>query len=89
MKWNEAVLSLKSYQPGKSTDEVKKLYGLEKITKLASNENPFGCSEKVKESVRNSTHSFAIYPDGYATMLRCLLQTYRCERNSAYIWEWI
>lgn len=70
MKWNEAVLSLKSYQPGKSTDEVKKLYGLEKITKLASNENPFGCSEKVKESVRNSTHSFAIYPDGYATMLR-------------------
>ena len=70
MKWNEAVLSLKSYQPGKSTDEVKKLYGLEKITKLASNENPFGCSEKVKESVRNSTHSFAIYPDGYATLLR-------------------
>ncbi len=23
MKWNQAVLSLKSYQPGKSTDEVK------------------------------------------------------------------
>ncbi len=35
MKWNEAVLSLKSYQPGKSTDEVKKLYGLEKITKIS------------------------------------------------------
>ncbi|MFD4927887.1 histidinol-phosphate transaminase [Peribacillus butanolivorans] len=70
MKWNDAVLSLKSYQPGKSTDEVKKMYGLEKITKLASNENPFGCSEKVRESVKNSTHSFAIYPDGYATLLR-------------------
>ena len=70
MKWNQAVLSLKPYQPGKSTDEVKRQYGLEKIVKLASNENPFGCSEKAKESVKEFNRSFAIYPDGYATNLR-------------------
>lgn len=70
MKWNEAVLSLKSYQPGKSTEEVKKMYGLDKIVKLASNENPFGCSPKVIESIKNASHPFAIYPDGYATDLR-------------------
>ena len=70
MKWNKAVLSLKPYQPGKSTDEVKRQYGLEKIIKLASNENPFGCSDKVKESIKDFSRSFAIYPDGYATDLR-------------------
>jgi len=70
MKWNKAVLSLKPYQPGKSTDEVKRQYGLEKIVKLASNENPFGCSEQVKKSIQEFSNSFAIYPDGYATVLR-------------------
>lgn len=70
MKWNEAVLSLKPYQPGKSTDEVKRQYGLEKIVKLASNENPFGCSEKAKASLKEFAGSLAIYPDGYATKLR-------------------
>ena len=58
MKWNKAVLSLKPYQPGKSTDEVKRQYGLEKIMKLASNENPFGCSEKVKESIKDFSPFF-------------------------------
>lgn len=70
MKWNEAVLKLKPYQPGKSTDEVKRQYGLEKIVKLASNENPFGCSDKAKESIQNFSRLFSIYPDGYATELR-------------------
>ncbi len=31
--------------------KLKHQYGLDKIVKLASNENPFGCSEKVKESI--------------------------------------
>lgn len=70
MKWNEAVLTLKPYQPGKSTDEVKRNYGLEKIVKLASNENPFGCSDKVKERIKEFSKAFSIYPDGYATELR-------------------
>lgn len=70
MKWKNAVSKLKPYQPGKSIQEVKRQYGLEHITKLASNENPFGCSEAVKESIRNFDESFAIYPDGYATSLR-------------------
>lgn len=70
MKWNQAVLTLKPYQPGKSTDEVKRQYGLEKIVKLASNENPFGCSKLVKEAINEYSRSIAIYPDGYATNLR-------------------
>lgn len=70
MKWNQSVLSLKPYQPGKSTDAVRREYGLDEIVKLASNENPFGCSEQVKQVLSEFASSLAIYPDGYATTLR-------------------
>jgi hypothetical protein len=35
--------------PGKPIEEVKMEYGLEKVVKLASNENPFGCSQAAKD----------------------------------------
>ena len=70
MRWKEQLLSLKPYQPGKSIEEVKRQFNLEKITKLASNENPFGCSKKVSNAIKDYQKSLAIYPDGYATDLR-------------------
>ncbi|WP_163100991.1 histidinol-phosphate transaminase [Peribacillus alkalitolerans] len=73
MKWNESVLSLKPYQPGKSVDEVKKQLGLNEITKLASNENPYGSSDITKQALYEWNRSFALYPDGYATVLRSAL----------------
>lgn len=63
------LLSLKAYAPGKSSEEVKQEYGLEKIIKLASNENPYGTSRLVNEAISSIDH-FAIYPDGAATALR-------------------
>lgn len=70
MKWKEQLLTLTPYQPGKSTDEVKRQYGLDEIVKLASNENPFGCSKKVVAALHQNKTAFPIYPDGYATNLR-------------------
>ncbi|WP_026694829.1 histidinol-phosphate transaminase [Peribacillus kribbensis] len=70
MKWKKAVLNLKPYQPGRSIDEVKLAYNLDHIVKLASNENPFGCSEKALEVMKSFPSSLALYPDGYATVLR-------------------
>ncbi len=70
MKWKEQLLQLTPYQPGRSIGEVKRQYGLEKIVKLASNENPFGCSDKVISAIQNAANSFPLYPDGYATDLR-------------------
>lgn len=70
MRWKEDVLQLTPYQPGKSIGEVKRQYGLEKIVKLASNENPFGCSGQVLEKIRTFDNSLALYPDGYATEIR-------------------
>ncbi len=76
MKWKEQILTLKAYQPGRTTDQVKKEYGLEQVVKLASNENPFGSSEKVKECIRSYADSFAVYPDGYTTSLRTELAAF-------------
>ncbi|WP_445492205.1 histidinol-phosphate transaminase [Niallia sp. 03133] len=73
MKWKDQLLNLTAYQPGKTIDEVKKQFNLEKIVKLASNENPFGSSAKVKEALEKVDGSFALYPDGYATSLRFAL----------------
>lgn len=70
MRWKEQILELTPYQPGKSIGEVKRQYGLEKIVKLASNENPFGCSPKVVNSIREYGGSLALYPDGYARDIR-------------------
>lgn len=70
MKWKESVKGLKAYQPGKSIDAVKKEFGLSEIVKLASNENPMGCSPKVTAYLEKSAHNFALYPDGYATNMR-------------------
>ncbi len=70
MKFKKQIAGLKAYQPGKTTDEVKKAFNLESVTKLASNENPYGASPKVKEYLSSANIEFAMYPDGYATKLR-------------------
>ena len=70
MRWKEQLLTLTPYQPGKSIESVKKQFNLENIVKLASNENPFGCSKKVQAALSTELTSAAIYPDGYATNLR-------------------
>ncbi|MEH7117877.1 histidinol-phosphate transaminase [Neobacillus vireti] len=82
MRWKEQLLTLTPYQPGKSIDAVKKQFNLEKIVKLASNENPFGCSDKVHSALNANQTSLAIYPDGYATNLRETLASFlQVEEN--------
>lgn len=70
MKWKQQLFGMKAYQPGKPIEEVKREFGLEKIVKLASNENPYGFSTKVKAFLESDHTNHAIYPDGYAQNLR-------------------
>ncbi len=70
MKWKKQIEGMQAYQPGKSIDAVKREFGLDEIVKLASNENPFGCTPKVHEFLAKESINFALYPDGYATDMR-------------------
>lgn len=70
MKWKSNILNLKPYLPGRTIDQVKKEFGLQQVTKLASNENPFGYSSKVTEALANNPINFALYPDGSTAVLK-------------------
>lgn len=70
MKWKQQLDGMQAYKPGKPIEEVQREYGLQEVVKLASNENPFGCSPKVTAYLQNNSVNHAIYPDGYAQSLR-------------------
>lgn len=70
MRVKEQLLNLKPYQPGKPMEEVKKEFNLTKVVKLASNENPYGCSPKAKQAIVDELGQLAIYPDGYSAEIR-------------------
>lgn len=60
---HQGIQTLSPYKPGKSIDELAKEKGLTDIIKMASNENPLGCSPKVREALANmSATTIAAYP---------------------------
>ncbi|CAM3971071.1 histidinol-phosphate transaminase [Paenibacillus alkaliterrae] len=67
------IVHLPVYQPGKPVEDVKRELGLTEVIKLASNENPFGCSEQVKAAVIEELGNFNIYPDGASVELTAAL----------------
>ncbi|GGJ85608.1 histidinol-phosphate aminotransferase [Lentibacillus kapialis] len=73
MTSKQILKEMTPYQPGKQTEEVKREYGLNRIVKLASNENPFGYSGKVDDYLSEHSLSLNIYPDGYTSELRMAL----------------
>ena len=69
MQPKSTVVHLPVYQPGKSSDDIKREYGLESVIKLASNENPYGSSPKVKQALLDEMNNTSLYPDGAAVAL--------------------
>lgn len=65
-----SIKGLQTYQPGKPIDELQRQLGLTDIIKLASNENPLGPSERVKQVIRESMADISRYPDGNGFYLK-------------------
>lgn len=60
-----SVLSqIQPYIPGKPINHVQKELGLTHVVKMASNENPIGCSPKATRAVQKWAENMALYPDG-------------------------
>jgi len=68
-----AVRDLVPYEPGKPVEEVQRELGLERVTKLASNEGPFGPFPEALEALAASAGELNRYPDGGAYRLRAAL----------------
>ncbi|CAA6814013.1 MAG: Biosynthetic Aromatic amino acid aminotransferase beta (EC @ Histidinol-phosphate aminotransferase (EC [uncultured Sulfurovum sp.] len=65
MKFNEALKEIKIYEAGKPIELVVREFGIkpENVVKLASNENPKGCSPKVATAIATNAHKAFLYPD--------------------------
>lgn len=61
------ISQIEPYIPGLPIEEIKRKYGLKKVVKLASNENPLGPSKLALKAIRKSLNSINRYPldDGY------------------------
>ena len=64
------IQDLKSYKPGQNIIDIQNKFNLDRIIKLASNENPYGPSPKALGAVKNSLKDNFRYPDALALILR-------------------
>ncbi|MFA6342525.1 MAG: histidinol-phosphate transaminase [Fibrobacteraceae bacterium] len=60
---------LADYVPGKSIEEISAHYGLKKVVKLASNENPLGASPRALMAYQETASTLHMYPRGDAPEL--------------------
>ncbi len=76
MKFNKKLENIKTYEAGKPIELVVREFGIESkdIVKLASNENPYGCSPKVQKAVTQIVSNMALYPDDSMLKLKSALQ---------------
>src|ERR1700686_4854090 len=63
------VRSLPVYNSGASIASGRAKYSPDRITKLASNENPYGASPDALQALRESVAQMALYPDPGCTAL--------------------
>ncbi len=65
MKFNTVLDDIVSYEAGKPIELVVRDFGIDSkdVVKLASNENPYGCSKKVQDAVSKIIGNMALYPD--------------------------
>ena len=74
------IRAIAPYQPGKPISELERELGITGIVKLASNENPLGCSPKATAAMLEAVKTIALYPDGNGFELRdALFKRYGVE----------
>jgi histidinol-phosphate aminotransferase len=68
--------SLRPYEAGRDPEEVARTYGLSRVVKLASNENPLGSSPLAIEAMRRHLDNLHFYPNGGLDLRRVLAEKY-------------
>jgi len=76
LKINERIKNIKPYVPGKPEETLKRELGVNKIIKLASNENPLGVSQKALKTIKNEYKKLHYYPDDTYYTLKQKIKKY-------------
>jgi histidinol-phosphate aminotransferase len=83
---SESVKTIKPYEAGKPLSEVEREYGITNAVKLASNENPFGCSPKVTDAVLSTLSGMHRYPEPVPfTLCQSLAEKYHVGMENLVI----
>lgn len=69
----KSISDITPYKPGKPVKELERELGIKSAVKLASNENPFGPSPKVKAAIKEFFPELSRYPFGDAHDIRVKL----------------
>jgi histidinol-phosphate aminotransferase len=88
MKFNKHIESIKTYEGGKPIELVVREFGIkpQDVVKLASNENPNGCSSKVQDAVKDIVANMALYPDDSMMKLKAgLAKRFDVQENNIVI----
>src|SRR5580658_10281156 len=70
------IASLRPYEAGRSVEEVQHEFGLTRVSKLASNENPLGPSPLAVEAIGRALGGLNRYPDGGVDLRRVLAEKF-------------
>ena len=82
----KSILLINPYKPGKPIEEVKREFGLNRVYKMASNENAFGPSPKAIAAVKKGLLNINRYPDGNCFYLKkALAKKFKLHRENLII----
>lgn len=73
------IEALRPYQAGRSAEEVQRTYGLARVSKLASNENPLGPSPLAIEAMGRCLSGLNVYPNGGQDLRRVLAEKFETK----------
>lgn len=88
MKFNKNLEDIKIYEAGKPIELVVREFGIkpQDIIKLASNENPLGCSTNVQDAVFKIVSKMSMYPDDSMIKLKdALCNRFKIEHKNLII----
>lgn len=88
MNFRDELKNIVNYEAGKPIELVVREFGIDKkdVIKLASNENPFGTSPKVKEAIRSIVDQMHRYPDdSFFELKDALAKKYSVESGNIII----
>jgi histidinol-phosphate aminotransferase len=70
------IASLRPYEAGRGIEEVQREFGLARVHKMASNENPLGSSPLALEAITKAMHTLHVYPNGGLDLRRVLAEKF-------------
>ena len=76
------IETLQPYKPGRSIAEVQREFGLKRVIKLASNENPLGASPLAVQGLQEALPHLHRYPTGGVDLRTVLAQKFRLKTEN-------